>query len=79
MIDDVQRRPGAEHSRPQVLGVAGPPFTSGKREAPKGRRSLQTMVAVRRDGGWSFTASQPPSAVARWMMRLTPPKRSASR
>jgi uncharacterized protein (TIGR02246 family) len=55
-----------------------------QRKAPKGRRSIQTMVAVRREGVWSFTAFQntriqPPNAFARWMMRRMTPKRSAAR
>lgn len=53
-------------------------------KAPKGRRSIQTMVAVKREGAWFFTAFQntriqPPNAFARWMMRLMTPKRSAAR
>ncbi|WP_158616709.1 SgcJ/EcaC family oxidoreductase [Corallococcus sp. CA054B] len=55
-----------------------------QRKAPKGRRSIQTMVAVKREGVWFFTAFQntriqPPNAFARFMLRLMTPKRSAAR
>ncbi|RKH39702.1 SgcJ/EcaC family oxidoreductase [Corallococcus sp. AB050B] len=55
-----------------------------QRKAPKGRSSIQTMVAMKRDGVWSFTAFQntriqPPNFFARWMLRLMTLKRSASR
>ncbi|NNB91901.1 SgcJ/EcaC family oxidoreductase [Corallococcus exiguus] len=55
-----------------------------QRKAPKARRSIQTMVAVKLEGVWYFTAFQntriqPPNAFARWVMRLMTPKRSAAR
>ncbi|WP_244221971.1 SgcJ/EcaC family oxidoreductase [Corallococcus exercitus] len=55
-----------------------------QRKAPKGRRSIQTTVAVKREGVWYFTAFQntriqPPNAFARLMQRLMTPKRSAAR
>ncbi|MBN8467505.1 SgcJ/EcaC family oxidoreductase [Corallococcus exiguus] len=55
-----------------------------QRKAPKGRRSIQTMVAVKREGVWFFTAFQntriqPPNAFTRLMLRLMTPKRSAAR
>ncbi|NOK08494.1 SgcJ/EcaC family oxidoreductase [Corallococcus exercitus] len=52
-----------------------------QRKANASRQSIQTLVAVKREGAWSFSAFQntriqPPNAFARLMLRLMTPKPS---
>ncbi|RYZ37671.1 MAG: SgcJ/EcaC family oxidoreductase [Myxococcaceae bacterium] len=69
-----------------VLHAEGGIRLRWQRKAARSRRSLQTLIAVKREGAWAFTAFhntriQPPNAFARLMLRLmTPrPRSSASR